>query len=102
MMTIKKANFHMAHPTNLQDTAMKTSVAREEKDYIVAVEGRTTLILGVTPIAPKAIIVAEDMQGDIVAISKVPIVEDSTMEIMEDTTKMDNRNHVQTQFKKLI
>ena len=101
-ITIKTVNFRMARPTALQDTVITTSVVTEEADSIVAVEDRTMLISVITHIVHKATIVVENVKGGVVATLKVPIVEGTAMEKMKDATKMVNRNHIQTQFKKLV
>ena len=93
--TIRTVNFHMTHPATLQDAAITTSVATEEADSIVVVEGRIILILVKTPAAPKTTIVVKGIEEGIGAIVKVPIAEEETMEAMEVATKMFNRNHVQ-------
>ena len=67
----------------------------------MVVEGRMTLIVVKTLTAPTTMIVVEDTEEDIVVVVDVPIVEDATMEAMEDATKMVNHDHSKTQFKKL-
>ena len=71
----------------------------EEADFIVVVEGRMTLIVVKTLTAPTTMIVVEDTEEDIVVVVDVPIVEDATMEAMEDATKIDS-NHILMKFKK--